>query len=126
MIALKDFDEANMKADKKHYKHIDIYYIGYITIKRNDDCENIYSVTPLYLIIHSATGYFTEQNYNKYLILDSTIKYEEVCSGIRAEIKRINGGNKPFYEKDYSRIKVDTDDNLPLNKTLISNIDNNC
>ena len=83
MIALKDFDEANMKVDKKHYKHIDIYYIDYITIKRTDDQENIYSVTPLYLIIHSATGYFTEENYNKYLILE----YEEVCSGIRAEIK---------------------------------------
>ena len=30
---------------------MDIYYIGYITIKKNDDCENIYCVNPLYLII---------------------------------------------------------------------------
>ena len=52
------------------------------------------------------------------MILDSTNKYEEVWSGIRAEIKRINGGRELFYEKDSSKIKVDTDDDLPLNKTL--------
>ena len=50
------------------------------------------------------------------MILDSKNKYEEVWSGIRAEIKRINGGKELFYEKDYSRIKADTDDDLPLNK----------
>ena len=32
MIGLKDFDETNLKIDKKYYKHIDSYYIGYITI----------------------------------------------------------------------------------------------
>ena len=34
MIALKISDEANLKVDKKNYKHIDIYYIGCITIKK--------------------------------------------------------------------------------------------
>ena len=52
------------------------------------------------------------------MILDSKNKYEEVWSGITAEIKRINGGKERFYEKDFSRIKVDTDDDLPLNKRL--------
>ena len=32
--------------DSNLYKDIDIYYTGYITIKKNDDCENIYSVNP--------------------------------------------------------------------------------
>ena len=35
MIALKDFDEANLKVDKKYCKHIDVYDIGYIMIKKN-------------------------------------------------------------------------------------------
>ena len=100
MIALKDFDAANLEVDIKYYKYIDIYYISYITIKKIDDYENIHSVNPFYLIIYSATGYFTEENDNKYLILDSTNKYEKVWSGIRAEIKRINGGKERFYEKD--------------------------
>ena len=71
------------------------------------------------MIIHSATRYFTEENDNKYLILDSANKYEEFWSVIRAGIKRINGGKELFYEKGCSRIKVDTDDNLQLNKTII-------
>ena len=107
-----------MKVDKKNYKNIDIYYVGYIRIKKIDDFENIHSVNLLYLIFHSATGHFEKKDGSKYLILDSANKYEEVWSRIRAKIKRINGGKEHFYEKDYSKIKVDTDDDLLLNKTL--------
>ena len=34
MINLKNFESDLLKIDKKHYKNIDIYYIGYITIKK--------------------------------------------------------------------------------------------
>ena len=61
MINIKNFHSNLLKIDKKSYKDIDIYYIGYITIKKFGDCENIHSVNPLYLIIHSATGYFEEK-----------------------------------------------------------------
>ena len=57
-IDIKDFQSNLLKIDKKQYKDIDIYYIGYITIKNFGDCENIHSVNPLHLIIYSATGYF--------------------------------------------------------------------
>ena len=33
-IDLKDLDAKLLKIDKKLYKNIDIYYIGYITIKK--------------------------------------------------------------------------------------------
>ena len=75
MINLKNFEnfESNLlKIDKKHYKGIDIYYIGYITIKKIGDCENIYSVNPLYLIIGKVDGHIEEKNENKYLGFDST------------------------------------------------------
>ena len=85
-------------------------------IKKFDDCENIHSVNPLCLIIHSATGYFKEENGGKYLILDSTEGYEEVFFGIISEIKTLNKGKELFYEKNYSRIGIDTVDDLPLNK----------
>ena len=32
LIDLEDFDAKLLKIDKKSYKNIDIYYIGYITI----------------------------------------------------------------------------------------------
>ena len=90
IIDIKDFQSNLLKIDKKEHKDIDIYYIGYITIKKFGDCENIHSVNPLYLLIYSATGYFKEKNSEKYLILDSTEKYEEVFSGIKKEIETIN------------------------------------
>ena len=48
---LKNFDARLLKNDKKWYKNFDIYNIGYITNKKIDDCENIKSVNPLYLLI---------------------------------------------------------------------------
>ena len=62
--------------------------------------------------------HFKEKYGEKYLFIDSTEKYEEVFSGIISEIKTINGGRDLFYEKNYAGIRVDTDDDLPLNKQL--------
>ena len=60
IINLKHFESKLLKIDKKHYKIIDIYYIEYFTIKKIDDCENIYSVNPLYLHVSHAIGYIKE------------------------------------------------------------------
>ena len=73
MINLKYFDSSLLKIDKKHYKGINIYYIGYITIKTTDDCEDIYNINPLYLIVNHASGYIKEKNGNKYLIFDDSV-----------------------------------------------------
>ena len=118
IIDIKDFHSNLLKIDKKQYKDIDIYYIGYITVKKIGDCENINSVNPLYLMIHSATGYFKEKYGEKYLILDSTEKYDEVFSEIKKEIETINSGKELIYEKNYAKIGVNTDDDVPLNKQL--------
>ena len=71
MINIKDFDSSLIKIDKKYYKNIGIYNIGYTTIKKIDDYENINSVNPLYLIIGKADGYIEENNGNKYLVFTS-------------------------------------------------------
>ena len=86
MVNIKHFHSNLLKLDKSH-KDIDIYCISYIMIKKFSDYENIHSVNRLYLIIHSATGHFKEKYREKYLIIDSTEKYEEVWSGIRSEIQ---------------------------------------
>ena len=44
MINIKNVDPILLKIDKKLYKDISISNIGYITIKKNYDCETIYSV----------------------------------------------------------------------------------
>ena len=124
IIDLENFDSSLLKIDKKSYKGIGIYNIGYITIKKIDDYENIYSVNPLYLIIAHASGYIEEKGVNKYLVFDSTDenkellkKYNDVFNGIRDKIKEISSGECD-YEKDYMKIKFDSDDDLPLNKPL--------
>ena len=110
MINIKDFQSNLLKIDKKPHKDFDIYYAGYITIKKINDCKNLHSVNLLYLIFNSATEYFKKENDEKYFILDSTEKYKEVLSEIKSEIETINGGEKMYYEKNYGRIAVNTDD----------------
>ena len=123
IIDLKDFDAKLLKIDKKSYKNINIYHIGYITIKKIDDYESIYSVNPLYLPIDYASGYIEEKNRNKYLIFDSVDENKEVLKntqmfGMELKTKAINGDTENDYGKDYMKIKFKSDDDLPLNKLL--------
>ena len=72
-----------LKIDKKDYNDIDIYYIGYVTIKKIGDYNNINSVNPLYLIINEMIVHFKfnsveEKNENKYLVLDEIDENQEV------------------------------------------------
>ena len=64
IINLENFKSNLLKIDKKSYKDIGIYNIGYITIKKIDDCENIYSVNPLYLLVNHESGYIKEKKGN--------------------------------------------------------------
>ena len=126
MINLQEIESNLLKIDKKHYKGINIYYIGYITIKKIDDCENIHSVNLLYLLVNHANGNIEVKNGNKYLIFDDSVnenkrllkKYEDFWDGIKNEIKTINAGKENDYGKDYMKIKFTFDDDLPLNKPL--------
>ena len=56
IIGLENFKSNLLKIDKKSYKNIGIYNIGYITIKQIDYCKNINSVNSLYLGINHASG----------------------------------------------------------------------
>ena len=84
----------------------------------------VHSVNPLYLIIDHASGYIEEKVVNKYLGFDSTgenkellKKYNDVFNGIRDKIKKVSS-DECDYEKDYMKVKFNSDDNLPLSKQL--------
>ena len=66
IIDIKDFEPKLLKIDKKSYKNIGIYNIGYITIKKIDDCKKIHSANPLQLLIDHVNGYIEEKGVNKY------------------------------------------------------------
>ena len=55
MINIKDLDTSLLKIDKKSFKNIGIYCIGYITMK-NSDYVKINSVNPLYITINEVDG----------------------------------------------------------------------
>ena len=85
-------------------------------------------MNPLYLRIAHANGYIEEINENEYLVFDSTNenkellkKYNDVFNGIIDKIKKISN-DECDYEKDYMKIKFNSDDDLPLNKSLNSHI----
>ena len=103
---------------------LDIYNIGYVTIKKIGDCYDVNSVNPLYLRIDNASGYIKEDWTHKYLIFDSTDenkellkKYNDVFNGLIDKIKKIDD-DWLEYTKDYMKIKFNSDDILPLNKQL--------
>ena len=125
IINIEEFHSNLLKIDKNSYKDIDVYYIGYITIKKIGDYESICNVNPLYLIIGKVDGHIEENNGNKYLVFGSTDenkevlkKYTEPWDWIKNEIETINGSKKGEYGKDFMKIKFNTDDSLPLNKPL--------
>ena len=70
----------------------------------------------MYLNITHATGYIEEKDVNKYLVFDSTDenkellkKYNDVFNGIRSKIKKISD-DECDYEKDYMKIKFNSND----------------
>ena len=114
-----------------------------MTKKKIDDYQNIYSVNLLNLIVTNASGYIEEEDLNtlylnidhpsgyikekgvkKYLVLVSTDenkellkKYSDVWNEIKNKIKEVDD-SECDYEKDYMKIKFNSDDNLLLNKPL--------
>ena len=78
IIDIENFDSSMLKLDKKSYKDIGVYNIGYITIKKIGDCKNINSVNPLYLRTTHASGNIEEINGEKYIVFDSIDKNREL------------------------------------------------
>ena len=65
-----------------------------------------------------------KKNGNKYLNFDPgdenkelLKKYNDVWNGMKNKIKEVSSGECD-YEKDYMKIKFNSDDDLPLNKPL--------
>ena len=122
LINIRDFDAWLLKVDKKKFMDLIICYIGCVT-KKKEWCVN--SVNPLYLMINKIDGFGEEKDDNKYFIIsdidrNSEIleKYNEVFSGIKDCIEQINGTELGVYDKYFMKTKVDSSDNIPLNKLL--------
>ena len=99
-----------------------LYYIGYVTKKPE---YSISSVNPLYLLIDKIDGFIEKKEEDKYLNISLTDsnsevlkQYAEIWSGIKDQIKKISNGKLGEYGKDYTKIKFNSNNDLPLNKIL--------
>ena len=64
MTNLSNFSMNNLKLDKKIWKDIDVYYIGYVDKNKPEDwCAN--SVNPLYLMINKVFCFVGEKKWCK-------------------------------------------------------------
>ena len=118
IIDLDEFDGSKIKVDKKDFNDIDIYYLGYEYKKKITECNEINSVNPLYLRIKDMKGQFKKGKGDNvwYLIIygdaDVLRNFANIWKSIRTKIEENTGGIVQ-YDKDYMKIKVESNDDLP-------------
>ena len=70
-------------------------------------------------------GHLEEKNWNKYLVLDDIDenkkvlkKYKLIQEDIKKEIETINSAEKIEYGEDFKKVRLESNDDLPLNKHI--------
>ena len=123
IIDLDEFDGSKIKVDKKNFNDIDIYYLGYEYKKKITECNEINSVNPLYLRIKDMKGQFKKGKGDNvwYLIIfgdaDFLRKFANIWKSIRSKIEENTGGIVQ-YDKNYMKIKFESNDNLPIDNII--------
>ena len=123
MINLDEFDESKIKVDRKNFTDIDIYYLGYKYKKKITECNEINSLNPLYLRIRDIKGQFKKGKSDNvwYLIIfgdpDILRKFANIWKSIRAKVEENTDGIVQ-YDKDYMKIKFESNDNLPTDNIV--------
>ena len=131
IINIKDFDSSLIKVNKRPTK-LFTSIILVTSQKKIDDYENINSVISLYLIIGKGDGYIEENNGNKSLIFTyrdgnkeaKLAKLIKLWDETEHLIEPINKGKKGEHKKDFIKVKFNSDDDLLLNKMLLTVIVN--
>ena len=119
LVNILNFEASNLKVDKKSWKDVDIYYIGYVDKDKPSEWK-INSVNPLYLIVNRVFCFVGEKNGAKYLKIDKgnvLNNWNQVFTGIKYDIGKLSS-EEVVYESDYDKIKFATDDSLPFGKLI--------
>ena len=102
IINIKNFNPSNIKRDEKSYKNILIHYIRYVTIKDS-------KYVKINIVKNNVSFYQWKHRKNK--------KYKEMWIKIKDLIRSLTK-NSDNYDEKYMKIKFNSDDELPLNKTI--------
>ena len=102
---------------------IGIYYLRYEYKKKITECNEINSVNPLYFRITDMKGQFIKDKSDNvwYLIIfgnENVLRiFANIWKSIRTKIEE-NTDGIVVYDKDYMRIKFESNDNLPTDKIV--------
>ena len=114
LINALNFEPINLKLDKKTWKDIDIYYVGYAD-KNNPEDWKVNSVNHLYLVINKVFCSVGSENGVKYSNIgknhsDPVLnKWNQVFDSIKYHIKKISHEEVNFND-GFNKIKFITDD----------------
>ena len=120
IINLDEFDVSKIKVDKKDFNDINIYYLGFEHKKKISECDVINSANPLYLRIVNTNGQFKKGKDDVWYLLISDDIFKKLVD-IFESIKNIiteKTGNAVDYDKDYMKIKFESNNIFPEGKDV--------
>ena len=131
IVNIKDFDSSALEVKKLPFKGVfslNIYYIKYIPTK-STNCASIDTTDNdedfLYLFLDDVERHIEKNNENKYLVFTPTEKnkealknYKKIWEETKKQIEVINDDKPIEYRKDFMKIKFESDNDLPLGKTI--------
>ena len=95
--------------DEKSYESILVYNISY---------KLLIAAKPLRIRLHRAKRFIKAYDGTRYLVLFGPKKYDAICNRVRYLISKKSCITYAT-SHNYERIKIDSYDSLPLEKTLI-------
>ena len=104
---IEDLDFDNTLIDEKSYKNILVYDISYKTL---------FGPKPLRIKFDYVDGFIRICDGIRYLVLFAMEKHDSIYKRIRYRIRK--SGIKYVFSHNYGKIKVDSNDSLPLEKTF--------
>ena len=131
IVNIKDFDSNLLEINILSFKgvfSVSIHYIKYIPTK-SPDCVNIDRTNNyedyLYLFLDDVDRYIEENDGIKYLVFASTDKNKEALKNYKIlweetkkKIEVISDDEPIEYRKDFMKIRFESDNDLPLDKTF--------
>ena len=122
IINLDEFDENEIKVDKKHFNDINIYYLGYDCKKKISECNVINSINPLYLRIINMNGQFEKGKDDAWCLIisykdDVYEKRMDIFESIKKKITE-KTWDVVEYDKDYMKIKFESNNIFPTDKDV--------
>ena len=108
IIKIEDFNLGNTLTDETSYENFLVYNVSYKTLL---------DAKPLWIIFDKIDGFIRVYDGTRFVVLFGSEKYDFICNRIRY-LKGVKSVITYVDSHNYSRIKLDSYDSLPQEKTM--------